>query len=128
MRIWLSILFLFLSYSAFSQSCIVKGTVINKADKRLDFILVKCDQAAPKSTRTDAFGQFEMKVNQGETIKLLFDQIGSFKEVQFKVPFGQEVVDMGTIVLKVQQQEGVLEGVQSPQEGAQERRWRRWSW
>jgi len=107
MRFWLSFLTLFLTASGFSQTCEVTGIVVNKANKPLDFILVKCKKANPTSTRTNPSGEYKLTVSQGDTIMLIFDQIGSSKEVNLVILKGETSKQIGKVVLQFQEQDSV---------------------
>ncbi|MDG1346717.1 MAG: hypothetical protein P8P77_03795 [Crocinitomicaceae bacterium] len=107
MRFWLSFLTLFLTVFGFAQTCEVTGIVVNKANKSLDFILVKCKNANPTSTRTNPSGEFKLIVSQGDTVTLIFDQIGSSKEVNLVIAKGETSRQIGKVVLQFQEQDSV---------------------
>ena len=107
MRFWLSFLTLLLTASGFSQTCEVKGTVVNKADRVLENYLIRCEKANPNLTETDKFGNFTLNVPQGDSIVILFGTTGSVTRLGYEIKNGETTKQLGKVILNVQQQEDV---------------------
>ena len=107
MKNWFFLLFSLLAFGAQAQFCDVNGRCVDRRKKGVEGILVKCPQAKEAATYSDANGRFTLKVPQGDSIQIYFlvgDSLGTKKQEDHFVDFGESEKNIGTITFNIQQE------------------------